>query len=204
MTPATRRTRPSVDVRRRPRGASTKSWRLRTDEERRPEVGYRQQRAGQNSFWPTLCEFVSPDPLEGSSQVSARSAARCLRPTPTPPQSCRKTGTTARSWPRGSGAGATVARGRRRPPHRGRLRRTRPSPGRTPVQLGAAWLPLARPARGLPGSRVRPEPGSIDLSDVEVLIGYAQPCQCHGHSSSCDRETGICHVSTYACWGICN
>ena len=67
---------------------------------------------------------------------------------------------------------------------------------------GSSYCFAQDPADGY--YRVRPEPGSIDLSDVEVLIGYAQPCQCHGHSSSCDRETGICHVSTYACWGICN
>ena len=34
----------------------------------------------------------------------------------------------------------------------------------------------------------------MDSSSVLDLIGISLPCQCHGHSNQCDRETGYCRV----------
>lgn len=34
----------------------------------------------------------------------------------------------------------------------------------------------------------------FDHPDDLVLIGMAQPCACHGHSTNCERETGHCLV----------
>ena len=51
---------------------------------------------------------------------------------------------------------------------------------------------LKDPAAG--NYRGRPE-DIIDTNDVLDLIGESVPCKCHGHSTTCDKETGICSVN---------
>lgn len=42
----------------------------------------------------------------------------------------------------------------------------------------------------------RRRPAATDLiTDPVQLIGTSVPCQCHGPSAACDRDTGKCEVS---------
>lgn len=33
-----------------------------------------------------------------------------------------------------------------------------------------------------------------EISDPLVVIGGVEPCDCHGHALTCDKETGLCQV----------
>jgi len=41
--------------------------------------------------------------------------------------------------------------------------------------------------------RLRPE-NIEDVTDIVEIVGTSEPCQCHGRSEACERETGQCLV----------